>query len=157
MRKRIFAAALAVIMLLSLMPAVALAAEVGPDEGGANDNTVQIGNDESLVQAITGQQAGQTWEFAENGTYTLGSMMNITADNITLNLNGSTITATGVNYITVTPIDSTTVRVVASEALTSGDTIVVNGVSAADTAYGTDTLTSHTLTVGGTSGDLTLS
>ena len=71
--------------------------------------------------------------------------------------NGSTITATGVNYITVTPIDSTTVRVVASEALTSGDTIVVNGVSAADTAYGTDTLTSHTLTVGGTSGDLTLS
>ncbi len=58
MKKRILPILLALIMALTLLPTLALA-----------DDTVYIGSDEDLVNAIKGQKSGQTWVFTEAGEY----------------------------------------------------------------------------------------
>jgi CRISPR/Cas system CSM-associated protein Csm3 (group 7 of RAMP superfamily) len=58
MKKRILPILLALIMVLTLLPTLALA-----------DETVYIDSDEDLVTAIKNQADGQTWVFTEARTY----------------------------------------------------------------------------------------
>ena len=93
-----------------------------PPPAPQEDGTVAINSNEALAAAITGQKDGQTWEFAGNGTYNLGSMMNITANNITLNLNGSTITASE-NFAGTYDNDKHLVNVTGSSVNIQGGTL----------------------------------
>lgn len=83
MRKRFLATLLAICLIVSMIPFSA----------AAEGTTVKIDSDDALAAAITAQEGGQVWNFASGETFEVSSMMNLTADNIILNLNGSTITA----------------------------------------------------------------
>ena len=92
-----------------------------PPPAPQEDGTVAISSDGALADAIQNQAKGQTWNFTQ-GTYTISSMMNITANNITLNLNGSTIT-TSENFAGTYDNDKHLVNVTGSSVNIQGGTL----------------------------------
>ena len=69
MKKRFWSVLLALAMVLTMLPATAMAGEEDSGETSSNGNVVQIASNEDLVNAILNQQDGQTWMFIQAGTY----------------------------------------------------------------------------------------